>query len=67
MIIYFIMTCLQFLDFASQKDLDIQNYDSEGAWPILIDEVSIFCFRGNDMLLILHDLQFVDYMKEQQQ
>ncbi|KAI8978014.1 Cullin binding-domain-containing protein [Pilobolus umbonatus] len=31
-------TWLLFLEFTRQNELDIQSYDSEGAWPILIDE-----------------------------
>ncbi|KAI8084096.1 Cullin binding-domain-containing protein [Gilbertella persicaria] len=27
-----------FLDFADQTEIDLEHYDSEGAWPILIDE-----------------------------
>lgn len=30
----------QFFEFAMQPDLNLNTHDSEGAWPILIDEVS---------------------------
>lgn len=36
----------QFFDFAMQPDLNLNTHDSEGAWPILIDEVRLCNIYG---------------------
>lgn len=37
----------KFLDFNNQVNMDLQNYDPEGAWPILIDEVIHLIFLSD--------------------